>query len=74
MPKRKQEPYSVTARKEALKLRIKVWQESAAFGDAQAKGCREAKCLRSAEYWQRDADKAREYVKMAEHELNKLGG
>lgn len=66
--------YSVTARKEALKLRIKVWQESADFGDKQAKGCREARCLRSAEYWQRDADKAREYIKLAQRELEQLGG
>lgn len=54
--------------------RIKVWQESADFGDKQAKGCREARCLRSAEYWQRDADKAREYIKMVQHELEQLGG
>lgn len=62
------------SRRAALKLRIKVWQESADFGDKQAKGCREARCLRSAEYWQRDADKAREYIKMAQHELEQLGG
>lgn len=61
-------------RREGLKRRIAAWNESAAYSAAQAKGCREAGALRSAEYWERDVTRSQEYAKMAQHELEQLGG
>lgn len=60
-----------STRRELLKVRAAAWRESAAFATEQAASCRRSACLRSAEYWDKQATMAQMHVAMAVHELER---
>lgn len=62
----------MTDRINTLKHRIAAWDASAKELRGYAASCRRAACLKSAEHWDREAEKAEAFAMMARNELEGL--